>query len=154
MLIQKGRGVWQQEEGTRFLVVDLDVISKRSLSTLIKAFDRHLVGNDQERYGSRYLATFHARGWNLTADREIHELATAVKKLPKEARMVWDRAQSREFNIGIAADREPRLREFMFSPRTIALVAQVRATIVITVYAPEAAATRLKPRNKSRQRSG
>jgi hypothetical protein len=150
MLIRKGRGLWVQEEGTRFLVVDLDVISRRSLSALAKAFGRRLVGGSQERYGSRYLITVHARGWNQTIDQEIRELVAATKRLPRPARVLWDSAQSREFIIGIAAEHEPRLREFKFSPRTIALVAEVNATIVITVYAPEVKQSRLKPRKKRR----
>jgi hypothetical protein len=44
MLIQKGPGFWEQEEGTRFLVVDLDVISRRSLAALPEAFGRRVVG--------------------------------------------------------------------------------------------------------------
>jgi hypothetical protein len=49
--------------------------------------------------------------------------------------LTWDGAQSREFNIGIAAEREPRFREFKLSP--IADVAAVSASVVITVYAPQ-----------------
>jgi hypothetical protein len=63
---------------------------------------------------------------------------------------LWDAAQSREFNIGIAAEREPRLREFKLSSRTVALVAEVRATIAITVYAPEMHSRAVKPRQKAR----
>jgi len=149
MMIRKGRG-WEQEEGTRFLVVDLDVISRRSLAALAEAFGRRVVGNGQERYGSRYLVTLHARGWNQTIDQEIRELVAAIKRLPRSARKLWDAAQSREFNIGIAAEREPRLREFKLSSRTVALVAEVRATIAITVYAPEMHSRAVKPRQKAR----
>ena len=51
-------GVWEQEEGTRFLVVDLDVWSRRSLLALTEAIGTHVAGPpSQKRYGNRYLAS-------------------------------------------------------------------------------------------------
>jgi hypothetical protein len=52
--------------------------------------------------------------------------------------------------MAIEADLKPHSREFKLSPRTIALVAEVRATVVVTVYAPEVATRRTKPRKKPR----
>jgi hypothetical protein len=158
MLIQKRPGFWEQEEGTRFTVVDLDVISRRRLTALVTALQAAKVRNGsvsvlyEGPWGrGRYSAHFELSHWpDSPADRQIQGLIALIKKLPKHVRALWDGAQSREFNMAIEADLKPHSREFKLSPRTIALVAAVRATIVITVYAPEPPAPPLKPRKKAR----
>ena len=150
MPLQKGRGVWEQEEGTRFIRVDLDVFSRRRLTALATAFGDRVFLLHEERHGSRYILRCEARGWNLTIDQEIRVLIALIKKLPRHLRRIWNDAQSRQFNVGIQAGLQPRYREFKLLPRTIALVAEVRATIVITVYAPEVPSPRLKPRKRPR----
>ena len=160
MLIQKGRGVWEQEEGTRFLVVDLDVFSRQRLTALATALDTAKVRGGsvsvlyEGRWGHRYSAHVEINHWpDSPADRQIQGLIAIIKKLPQQARALWDGAQSREFNIGIAAERTPRLREFKLSRRTIALVVELRATIAITVYAPEAWPAARAPR-RAKVRNG
>jgi hypothetical protein len=154
-MIRKGR-VREHEEGTRFVVVDLDVFSRKRLAALAGALEDRTFVLYEGRHGRRQSAHFELDGWKLTVDQEIQRLIALIKRLPRQVRDVWDDAQSREFNIGIQSGLEPRYREFKLSPRTIALVAEVRATIVITVYAPEASATRVKPPKKARRslRSG
>jgi hypothetical protein len=154
-LIRKGPGVWEQEEGTRFTVVDLDVFSRRRLSVLATALRaskvRHgyvsVLGGQSQSYEAHFELNSRL---DAPADRQIQGLIASIKKLPKPARALWDSAQSREFNIAIEADLEPHCREFKLAPRTIALVAEVRATIVITVYAPEVPPPRRKARKTAR----
>ena len=163
MLIRKGPGLWVQEQGTHFIVVDLDVFSRRRLTALAKALEGAAVRNatvsvlyegPQDR--RRYSARFEINRWpEAGVDWQIQTLIALIKKLPKQARVLWEGAQSKEFNIGIEAGLEPRSREFKLSPRTVARVAEVDATIAITVYAPEAPARHTRARKaKRRRRSG
>ena len=50
---------------------------------------------------------------------------------------LWDRAQSREFNVGIEAAEKAPLFELRLEPSTLQAVASVSGRVVITVYAPE-----------------
>ena len=52
-------------------------------------------------------------------------------------RRIWDRARSREFNVGIRAGLQPNAFEFRLKRRTIEAMTGVRGALVVTVYAPD-----------------
>ena len=138
MLKQKKPGEWIREDGTTFRAVDLDVFSRRRLSALVHAFGDRVVVLYEGRWGSRYSAHFELHGCNQTADQQIRGLVSLIRKLPKPARVLWNEAQLRVFNIGIQAGLNPHSYEVKLSPTTVAHAAQVRAGLVITTYSPDA----------------
>jgi hypothetical protein len=138
MLKQVKPGEWVQEEGTHFMVVDLDVFSRRRLSALAEAFGDRVFVLYEGRWGSRYSAHFELHGWNQTADQQIRGLVSLIRKLPRPVRVLWNDAQLRVFNIGLQAGLHPYSHEVKLSPTTVADAAQVRAGLVITTYAPDA----------------
>jgi hypothetical protein len=127
------------EEGTTFLNVDLEVISRTPLDPLVQAFGRKVdvlhVGPWGRRYGAHVEVA--GSGYRGNADSLIRRLATLIKALPQSARRLWDTAQSREFNVGIEAAAKSRTFELRLERETLMAVAGVAGRIVITVYAPE-----------------
>jgi hypothetical protein len=119
------------------MVVDLDVFSRRRLSALAEAFGDRVFVLYEGRWGSRYSAHFELHGWNQTADQQIRGLVSLIRKLPRPARVLWNEAQLRVFNIGLQAGLHPHSHEIKLSPTTVAHAAQVRAGLVITTYAPD-----------------
>jgi hypothetical protein len=128
-----------EEEGTTFLNVDLEVISRTPLDPLVQAFGRKVdvlhVGPWGRRYGAHVEVA--GSGYRGNADSLIRRLVTLVKALPRNARRLWDAAQSRELNVGIEAAAKSRTFELRLEPETLMAVAGVASRIVITVYAPE-----------------
>jgi hypothetical protein len=127
------------EEGTTFLNVDLEVISRTPLDPLVQAFGRKVdvlhVGPWGRRYGAHVEVA--GSGYRGNADSLIRRLATLIKALPQSARRLWDTAQSREFNVGIEAAAKSRTFELRLERETLMAVAGIAGRIVITVYAPE-----------------
>ena len=128
-----------EEEGTTFLNVDLEVISRTPLGPFVQAFGRKVdvlhVGPWGRRYGAHVEVA--GSGYRGNADSLIRRLVTLVKALPRNARRLWDTAQSREFNVGIEAAAKSRTFELRLEPETLMAVAGIAGRIVITVYAPE-----------------
>ena len=91
------------ESSTRFLNVDLDIWSKTPLERLVHAFGRQVIvlraGKENGRHGAHLEHGRSASGRDV--DRAIQRLVRAVEKLPPRARTVWNRAERRDFNVGI-----------------------------------------------------
>ena len=128
----------RHEDGmTRFLNVDLDIISRKPLEPLVLAFGRrvspHYVGREGRRYGAHLaLAAYPER-----ADRAILAFVSLVRRLPASGRRVWDAALTRDFNIGLDAGFRPQSYELALDPKVVEAVADVRGRIIFTVYAAE-----------------
>ena len=128
---------WPEDDETQFLNVDLDVWSRSPLDQLVAAFGRRVrvlfVGREGRRYGAH--VGLSSSGRNV--DTLVRALARLVADLPKTSRTLWDRAQSREFNIGIQAGHEPHSHELRLKADTLEAVARLNARIVVTTYAAQ-----------------
>ena len=119
---------------TTFLNVDLDVSSREDLASLAEAFRPRLIALDVGRYRQRYRARFELRTQPSNADIAIRRLVAAIEGLPVGQRACWNRAATRDFNIGIQAAEEPHHSEFKIAPATVLKAGKAGARIVITVY--------------------
>ena len=128
-----------EEQQTQFLNVDLDVFSKTPLDRIAAAFGEKVFVLHVGRWARRYSAHFELAGYsrNPQADRLISRFVDLVKQLPRSERRLWDRADAREFNIGIEASERSTSFELRLRPETLSAVASVDGRIVVTVYAPE-----------------
>ena len=139
--------VLPQDDETQFLNVDLDVWSRSPLGELVAALGKRVdvlyVGREKRRYFARLELTHHHS--RKKADTVIRALAQLVANLPEAPRAIWDRAQSREFSIGIQAGYAPHAHELRIKPDTLEAVARLNARIVVTTYAarrsPEASSS-------------
>lgn len=128
-----------EERQTQFLNVDLDVWSKTPLDRIAAAFGDKVCVLYLGKCGRRYSAHFEVARYsrNPQADRLISHLIDLVKQLPRSERRLWDRADAREFNIGIEAAKRSTSFELRLRPETLSAVASVDGRIVVTVYAPD-----------------
>lgn len=143
--VREGRSSsWVCPEGTHFIVVDLDVFSRRRLTGLVEALGDKVFVLHEGKWGSRYSANLELDdNWNLTADQEIRRLVALVRALPVAARDLWTSAQSRVFNIGVQAGHTPLSHELKIARTTVEAVADVQGSITITTYAPDEEADKL-----------
>jgi hypothetical protein len=134
----KANGFAFEPGTTHFLNVDLDIESREPLDALAAAFGKRVSVRFLGSIGPRKYAAYVSlsRSDDKTADALTRELCALVKRLPKPARGLWDRARSRRFDVGIEAGDRPHSHAVHLEPRTVALVASVGGSIVITTYAP------------------
>jgi hypothetical protein len=128
-----------EEEATKFLNVDLEVFSRSPLDPLVAAFGKKVDILHVGKWGRRYSAHLEVAGSGYRADAErlIRRFVAMVKALSKSNRELWDRAQSRDFNLGIETASRSRAFELRLDRETLAALAGVKGSVVITVYAPD-----------------
>jgi hypothetical protein len=128
----------RNEDGlTHYLNVDLDILSRSSLEPLVAAFGQRVLSHYVGREGKRYGAHLSLAIYPEHADKAIRVFVALVKRLPARARRLWDKAQTRDFNIGVDAGFKPQSYELPLAIDIVRAVADVRGRIVFTVYAPE-----------------
>jgi hypothetical protein len=138
-LKQKFDGQPQAGDETTLLNVDLDIWSRSPLDSLVAAFGRRVIVLHVGKEGRRHVAHLElarddrARG----ADRRIRDFVTLIRRLPAKVRASWNRAQRRDFNIGIQAAGKPFSHAAPLHSSTVRAVAAVNARIVVTVYGAE-----------------
>jgi hypothetical protein len=137
-----------RDTNTTFLNVDLDIWSAAPLEPLVATFGRRVVVLHTGKEGRRYVAHLELAGisQSRSADRAIRALVALVRTLPPRSRALWNRARTRDFNIGIQAASAPYAYELPVEPETIRAVAGVNARIVVTVYAPVPARAQSRPK--------
>lgn len=133
----KKKGFELNVDATHFLNVDREIESREPLDALVAAFGKRVFVHHVGSIGPRkYGAYVSCASYGQTADKLTRQLCALVARLPKPARRLWDRTRSRRFDVGIEAGHTPRSHAVHLEPRTVALVASVGGSIVITTYPP------------------
>jgi hypothetical protein len=135
---------------TTFLNVDLDIWSRAPLEGLVEALGTKVVvlrvGEENGRHGAHLE---HAEsGSDGDVDRAIRRLVRVIDQLPPAIRSVWNRAQRREFNVGIQSGMKPHACEFRVEPETLEAIARINARLALTVYGT---ATNDSPKGRTRK---
>lgn len=117
--------------------VDLDVHCDTPLDALAAALERAglLVldcGPDDCAGGHR--ATFEAEPGDR-ADDAVRNLCAAVRALDGEPAAIWQRARLRRFDVGLHGGDEPHLFHQVLSAQTVREVAELGASLAISLYA-------------------
>ena len=116
---------------TKFLNVDLDLFYRSEPTELLRATKRRtLVVNL-----ANHFATLELWPQPRTAEGAILRFARVVDGLPPSARAQWNCCKKRVLNIGVEAGVEPYQAVFTLPKRALARAVEIRAEIVITVYA-------------------
>jgi hypothetical protein len=127
----------QTYERITFLNVDLEVASSFDLQPLVTTLGRNVIvmyaGRDRRTYRAHFELSRSAK----TADAAIRRFCQLVDKLPKKARMLWNTAKVRDFNIGVQAAMQPRSYAIVLAQETVAAASALKARIVFTLYAPD-----------------
>ena len=133
----------------RYLNTDLDIESKSDLARIVEEFGEDvIVLHHEETRGYQY-ARFEISEGTTDADGAINSFCRLVEELPKEVREIWDGCVSRVFDIGYEGGSLPQNFRSEIRAPTIQRVAEISASIAITIY-PETGdfASREKPIKK------
>ncbi|MFY1824546.1 hypothetical protein ACN47A_01405 [Myxococcus fulvus] len=117
---------------TNFLNVDLDVVGQ-DLEELVPVLEQKLVLVSRD--GPR--ATFELDEQPVDPEVAIQGLCAAVEALDGRALGIWAACTTRSFDIGIESGTEPHSTSWPLQADTVARVARLRGTLVITVYAAQ-----------------
>jgi Protein of unknown function (DUF2442) len=121
----------------QFINVDLDLKSSASLSPLLEAWsDRASELYTPEKDGRKHWLRLEPHSQPADPERGILEFCRLVRRLRGAARAAWQRASSREFDIGIQAGMERRSAEWVLSRKVIDAIHSVGGHIRVTDYSP------------------
>ena len=124
--------------------------SSAPLDALVEALGRSVFALHVGREGRRYAAHLETTITSADPNRLIRRFAALVDRLPPRPRRLWDRADLREFNVGIQAAAAPASFALRLHPATVRAAARVNAAIGVTVYGAPIPATRSHRRSPSR----
>jgi len=125
---------------TEFLAVDLEIVSRSNLDRLIQALGMQDGVNRNEQVNQDHIVLLGLGMEAPSYEAEpyinfiIQAAAALVEKLPKAARRLWDQAQTKTFDIGIQAGKQPRTFEVHIDTSTITALGRVGSGIQITIY--------------------
>jgi hypothetical protein len=120
-----------------FINVDLDLKSTASLSPLIEAWsDRVSDLYTPAKDGRKHWLRLGLHSQRADPERGILEFCRLVRRLRGAARAAWQKASSKEFDIGIQAGMERRSAEWVLSRGVIDAIHGVGGHIRVTVYSP------------------
>ena len=120
-----------------FINIDLDLKSSAPLSPLLDAWsDRvgRLYAPDKD--GRKHWLRLYLTAQHPDPEKGILAFCRLVRRLRGAARTAWQKASSREFDIGIQAGLEPHAAEWVLSRKVIDVVHDVGAHVRLTVYSP------------------
>ncbi|HZJ53742.1 MAG TPA: hypothetical protein VFD38_06345 [Myxococcaceae bacterium] len=127
----------QTSDGEKnFLNVDLDLTFTVEIEPLVRELGELVTElNRTESFVSFELAT----GWPgpRSTDEALAGFATLVRGLSPKAREVWDRLARRTMNVGVEGPPDRHPLRFAVSRVSIALLVELGADLVFTVYQPE-----------------
>jgi hypothetical protein len=123
----------------RFLNIDLEVKSRRSLSPLATAWPWASSPDAVAGRAPRWLY-FSGRGRGITAENTAKDLLRLIARLRGDALRCWKTAHTRVFDIGIRAPGPEPRRSFgdvQLSAETLRRIAAAGARIYVSVYPAE-----------------
>lgn len=124
----------------QYLNTDLEIESKSDLSKIVEHFgDDVLVHHHGEIRGYQH-ASFSIAGGSTDADATINLFCELVESLPTEVREIWDGCSARVFDLGYECGASPQSFQSQIRASTIQRVANISASVAITMY-PETAAS-------------
>jgi hypothetical protein len=121
---------------TEFLNVDLEIYARYDLQPLVSALGKKVMVRYVGRERRSYAAKLEIAGLTKSADSIIRRFCTLIQSLPRAERQLWNRANRREFSVGIQAGEEPNASDFVVEASTVQAVGRLGARIVLTVYSP------------------
>jgi len=128
------QGVWMA--AIRFLNVDLDVRSDRSLRSLTEDLALRGMFNlrpSDEQAGEQF-ACYELDGHASTAQQTLVAMLSILEAMSPDARETWDAATAREFNLGYDCGTEPWAYNDGVGPDVIRRVAELGGALRITLY--------------------
>ena len=118
----------------KYLNTDLEIESKSDLSKIVDDFGDDVLVLHHGEIRSYQHASFSVAGGSTDANTAIDFFCTLVESLPNEVRKTWDECCSRVFDIGYESGKSPQNFRSQIRASTIQRVANIGASIAVTVY--------------------
>lgn len=119
----------------RYLNTDLEIESKDDISRIVEEFGEDVpVLHHGEIRGYQHASFEIAGGLSMVADEAIDSFCLLVENLPKEVREIWDGCCSRILDIGYQSGATSPNYRSEIRASIIQRVADIGASIVITIY--------------------
>lgn len=128
------RSAPNDEECTRFLNLDLDLVSDRDLSTLLVACSKSVTVLRDSVDDGVHTLWLELRRQPKDVGHAIRGFFALFESLLPSARRLWNGCSDRCLNIGIQAGQEPHAQMFVLSNDSVVRARAMRARFVITVY--------------------
>src|SRR6185503_6347582 len=135
-------------EPAHFLNVDLEIGTRGKLAPLIAELSPRLFELHRGKIGALNHVHYEIIACVTDADSTMQALIDAVRQLTPASRRIWDRAELRDFNIGIQGGHEPGHLEIAVATTTLAEVVALGGRVVVTVYPPYPSRPNPRPRAK------
>jgi hypothetical protein len=116
--------------------VDLDLKSVRDPKPLLEAWGHRVMPIHEDKVGRRHWLRLTLATQAKSPEEAIRRFCTLVESLPETGRAVWDKAASKEFDVGIQAGFNSRASEWVLEPKVVEATAAVGARLRLTVYSP------------------
>lgn len=120
-----------------FLNVDLEVVSRSSLEPLVQALSARVFVLQHAREGRvhRFACELSSQRYAADPDGSVRAWVRLLRYLPEDAERAWRRARVRTLDIGVQEGFRGA-----FCAHTLAGVAAIGASLVVTTYPPDALA--------------
>ena len=119
-----------------FLNVDLEIASHHDLQPIVEAFGEDAFNLYCGQVHNHYLATFEASNLEADADSIIAYFCSLIQAFDKETKGYWNAAFTKVFDIGYESGLEPRSYSSEIRVETIKQVADLGASLRVTIYPP------------------
>jgi hypothetical protein len=122
----------KEESVTRFLNVDLDLRAEAGIEELLGYLEPSMLVLNK----TAMEATLELNQEYDSLEETVAGFIAVVRSLPPPAISLWERCELRRMNIGVQAGMQPHQALFVLSKDAVASLADVRAEVMFTVYAP------------------
>jgi hypothetical protein len=130
----------EPEAATRFLNVDLELVSTGALGPLLAALAREAIVLRDRVDGGKQVVWLELGHQPAGIEEAIHDFTRLIEALPPELRRVWDGCEDRCLNVGVQGGLGPHASAFTISASAVAAAAAVSARLEFTVYGAGGAA--------------
>ncbi|MEW6364998.1 MAG: hypothetical protein AB1714_10205 [Acidobacteriota bacterium] len=119
----------------RYLNVDLVMESKEDLSAIVEDLGADVIVLHQGPVRGINHASFElAHGFYAGPDEAVAAFCGLIEALSPDARVTWDRCFTRIYDLGLECGTSPCRFWFELRPSTIKRVAEIGASIAISIY--------------------
>jgi hypothetical protein len=137
-----------------YLTADLDVWVGRDIGPLVEAMASCGVRSHHPPHAQdgQSFAMFGTITTHTAPEANLSEMLAAIESLSGDAAALWAECSLREFNIGYDCGDKPWAYNDGFSNALLRRMAAAGTTLRITLYPPEAASEKRRPRAKGARR--
>ena len=117
-----------------FLNVDLDIEAPYDLAPLVSALGEQVFDLHTGPFHDRFATHLELAAQPENPEVAIQSFVRLLEQLPPDAKLLWNGATKRDFNIGIQGGNKPPVFECALLPQTLSSIARLGARVVVTVY--------------------